>query len=85
MWYQDPPAPSRWSAPYVFIAGLVIGIMLGWVFQGIISTLVRFAIIALILVGILYVLNAWRRSKSPQNPDDINEADWRDLNSRRRP
>jgi F0F1-type ATP synthase assembly protein I len=85
MWYSDPPS-SRWSTPYVFIAGLVVGILLGWMFQGIIGTLVRFALLALLIAGILYFLNIWRRSNNrPSTPfDDIPEADWRDLDSRRR-
>jgi uncharacterized membrane protein YfcA len=85
MWYEERPAPSRWSTPYVFLAGLVIGIILGWVFQGIIGTLVRLAIVAIVVIAALYILNLWRRSKSPDRGyDDIPEADWRDLGSRRR-
>ena len=67
------------------IAGLVIGIVLGWVFQGVIGTLVRLAIIGLVVAGALYFLNVWRRSKMPtREHEDITEADWRDLSSRRR-
>ena len=86
MWYSDPPSSSRWSTPYVFIAGLVVGVVLGWLFQGIIGTLVRFALLTLLVAGIVFFLNVWRKSKNqPSSPfDDIPEADWRDLDSRRR-
>jgi F0F1-type ATP synthase assembly protein I len=86
MWYPESPSSSRWSTPYVFIAGLVVGVILGWLFQGIIGTLVRFALLALLIAGIVFFLNVWRKSKSPDTDpfDDMPEADWRDLSSRRR-
>lgn len=86
MWYSDSSSSSRWSTPYVFLAGLVVGVILGWVFQGIIGTLVRFALLALLIAGILFLINVWRKSKRPETSpfDDIPEADWRDLDSRRR-
>ena len=86
MWYPDSSSSSRWSTPYVFIAGVVVGVILGWMFQGIIGMLVRFALLALLVVGVLFILNMWRKSKSAQSTsfDDIPEADWRDLDSRRR-
>jgi hypothetical protein len=63
-----------------------VGVVLGWLFQGIIGTLVRFALLALLIAGILFFLNVWRKSKStPSSPfDDITDADWRDLDPRRR-
>ena len=86
MWHTDSPSSSRWSTSYVFLTGLVVGVVLGWIFQGIIGTLVRFGLLALLVVGILFLLNAWRKSRTPEDPfdGDIPEADWRDLDSRRR-
>lgn len=85
MWSSDPPS-TRWSTPYVFLAGLVIGIILGWVFQGIVGTLVRLALLAILVAGAIYLFTLWRRSRAPaRDPfEDIQEADWRDLNSRRK-
>lgn len=85
MYYKGSGDSSGWSKPYIFVAGLVVGIALGWIFQGIIGTLLRFAMVALVVVVVLYFLNLWRRNNgSSKKPDDITEADWRDLNSRRR-
>ncbi|CAN5844569.1 hypothetical protein BH20CHL4_BH20CHL4_04370 [soil metagenome] len=86
MWYPGDSYPSRWSTPYAFIAGVIVGGILGWLFQGIIGTLVRFTLLALLVAGILFLLYAWRKSKQPQpHPfDDIPEGNWRDLDSHRR-
>ncbi|CAN5725570.1 hypothetical protein BH23CHL4_BH23CHL4_28890 [soil metagenome] len=86
MWYPGESHSSRWSPPYEFIAGVVVGGILGWLFQGIIGTLVRFTLLALLVAGIVICLYAWRKSKRPlPYPfDDIPEGNWRDLDSRRR-
>ncbi len=85
MYYDDPRDSSGWSKPYIFVAGLVVGIVLGWIFQGVIGTLIRLAIVAIVVIAAFYFFNLWRKSQQPSRPDDdITEADWRDLNSRRR-
>ena len=84
MYYKDPGDSSGWSKPYIFTAGLIVGVALGWIFQDIIGTLLRFAMVALVVVAALYFLNVWRRNKDTgKSSDDIADADWRDLNSRR--
>ena len=86
MYYESPGASSGWSRPYIFIAGVVTGIVLGWIFQGVIGTLVRMGMVLLVVVVCLYVFNLWRKSQKPSSSaEDITDADWRDLNSRRRP
>ncbi len=85
MYYIPPDKSSGWSRPYIFIAGVVTGIVLGWVFQGVIVTLVRIGIVLIVVAAVLYAYNLWRSSKQPgRPPDDITDADWRDLNSRQR-
>lgn len=85
MYYEPPESSSGWSRPYIFVAGVVTGIVLGWVFQGVIGTLVRLGMILLIVAAGLYIYNLWRNSRKPsKTQSDITDADWRDLNSRRR-
>ncbi len=82
--YYEPQSSSGWARPYIFLAGVVTGIVLGWVFQGIIGTLVRLGLIVLVIAAALYIYNMWSKSKKP-SAEDIAEADWRDLNRRNRP
>lgn len=85
MYYQSPGESSGWSKPYIFAAGLLVGVALGWIFQDIIGTLLRLAMVALVVIAVLYGINIWRRSqRSDDGFQDVAEADWRDLNSRRR-
>ncbi|CAN5583189.1 hypothetical protein BH23CHL5_BH23CHL5_21570 [soil metagenome] len=85
MWYEAP-SPSRWSTPYVFLAGLVVGVIIGWMFQGFIGMLVRLALLALVVGAVVLAVNLWRKSNAPKRSpyDDIPEADWRDMDSSRR-
>jgi hypothetical protein len=85
MWYPEPP-PSRWNPIYVFLAGLLIGMVLGWVFQGVVGLLVRLALLIVLLAAAVYLYNFWRKMRDPdsRDRDGIPEADWRDLGSRRR-
>ena len=49
----------QWSS-YGFIPGLVIGILLGWIFSGVVSWVVRFGFALLVLVVLAAIFFAWR-------------------------
>ena len=50
----------RWGS-YGFAGGLIIGLILGWFFHGVISFVVRFGFVALLLVPVVVVFLVWRR------------------------
>jgi F0F1-type ATP synthase assembly protein I len=51
-------------ARYGFAAGIVVGILLGWFFHGIVSFVVRLGIIALLLIPILIIAWFFLRARS---------------------
>lgn len=73
------------SFGYVFLAGLVIGVFLGWMLHGLIGFVFR---VALFIVAVIVVAGAiafWqntRRSSNAYDPTTI-ETTWRDPRDRR--
>jgi Na+-driven multidrug efflux pump len=53
---------AQWSA-YGFIAGILIGLVLGWLFHGVIGTVVNFLIVAALLTPFIIAFIFWRRTK----------------------
>jgi hypothetical protein len=54
----------QWGS-YGFLAGIFIGVMLGWLFAGFIGAFIRVAMVALVLVPIVLVYVAWRKIVAP--------------------
>jgi hypothetical protein len=54
----------QWGS-YGFVAGIFIGIMVGWLFAGFIGAFIRVAMVALVVVPIFLVYIAWRRFVAP--------------------
>ena len=54
----------QWGS-YGFLAGIFIGVMLGWLFAGFIGAFIRVAMVALVLVPIVLVYIAWRKIVAP--------------------
>lgn len=52
---------------YAFIAGLLVGIMFGWFFHGLISMAVRFGVVAVLLIPIALLVFMWWRSSRERN------------------
>lgn len=75
----------RWAG-YGLVAGLVVGLFLGWLFHGFVSTLFRLLIIAIILspfiVALVFWLKVSNRNRAERSGSAIQEAEWRDINSR---
>lgn len=49
----------QWGS-YGFVPGLLIGILLGWIFSGVVNWLFRFGIALLVLIPIVAIFLAWR-------------------------
>lgn len=57
---------TKWSR-YAFVAGLLIGIFLGWFFHGVVSFIWRFFFVLLLLVPIVVVVIGWYRVSRRRN------------------
>lgn len=65
----NPPSGSQtgrfhWGS-YGFLAGILIGLFMGWFFHGFVGAFVRFAMFALIIVPIVLAFIAWRKVIAP--------------------
>ncbi len=58
--------PGLWDktrmARFGFIAGIICGIGIGWIFHGLISLLVRFGIVMVFMIPLLLIAWFWWRS-----------------------
>jgi hypothetical protein len=54
----------QWGS-YGFIAGIVLGIMIGWMFSGFVGLVVRFGLALLVLIPIVLLYVAYRKFVSP--------------------
>lgn len=50
---------------YGFLAGIFLGILMGWFFAGFIGAFIRVAIVALALVPLILLFIAWRKIVAP--------------------
>lgn len=57
----------QWGS-FGFIAGIVIGIMLGWMFSGLIGAFVRLALVAMVVIPLILLYIAWRKFFAPARP-----------------
>ena len=84
---QNPINPVRSGRPtlYIFLAGIVIGIFIGWSLHGVIGGLFRVIIFALAVALIVLAVNFWQKTRH-ESRDSTIEATWResrDPNTRR--
>ena len=66
---QRDTAASRggrfeWGS-YGFLAGIIVGLLLGWMFHGFVGAVVRVALVAAIFVPIVVASLVWRRIVAP--------------------
>ncbi len=64
--------PNWWErlkgAQFGFIAGLVVGLLMGWFFHGVISLAVRFGLLLVLLLPLLVIGWLWLRSQRAPRP-----------------
>ncbi|MGI9254187.1 MAG: hypothetical protein ACR2J8_10595 [Thermomicrobiales bacterium] len=51
---------------YGMIAGLLIGLVLGWLFSGIIGTAIKMLVVAALLVPVYFAWRFWKSTKDDQ-------------------
>ncbi len=54
----------QWGS-YGFLAGLLVGVMMGWLFAGFVGALVRVGMLALVIVPIVLIYIGWRKIVVP--------------------
>ena len=54
----------HWGS-YGFIAGIVLGVMIGWMFSGFVGLVIRFGLALLVLIPIVLLYIAYRKFVSP--------------------
>ncbi len=64
--YGQSQGSSRmqWGS-YGFIAGIVLGVMIGWMFSGFVGLVIRFGLVLLILIPVVLLYIAYRKFVSP--------------------
>lgn len=65
--------PPHWwerlkGAQYGFIAGLLVGLLMGWFFHGVISLAVRFGLLLVLLLPLIVIGWLWLRSQRAPRP-----------------
>lgn len=65
----------QWGS-YGFIGGLLLGVILGWIFQGVVSWIFRFGLVLLLVIPLVALFLAWRRfaDRDQQDADDDRAA-----------
>jgi hypothetical protein len=54
----------QWGS-YGFVAGILVGVMMGWFFAGFVGAFIRVAMVALVIVPVVLVYLAWRKIVAP--------------------
>jgi hypothetical protein len=54
----------QWGS-YGFLAGILVGVVIGWMFAGFVGAFVRVAMVAMVAVPVVLIYIAWRRFVTP--------------------
>ena len=54
----------QWGS-FGFIAGIALGILIGWLFAGFVGAFLRVALVALAVVPVILIYLAWRKVVAP--------------------
>jgi len=65
--------PPQWwerlkGAQFGFIAGLLVGLLMGWFFHGVISLAIRFGLLLVLLLPLIVIGWLWLRSRRAPGP-----------------
>jgi len=59
----------QWGS-YGFVAGIVLGLILGWFFHGAVGIILRFGLVALLLAPLIILFLVWRRLTDRAQPQE---------------
>ncbi|MDQ3468130.1 MAG: hypothetical protein M3411_07845 [Chloroflexota bacterium] len=59
----------QWGS-YGFIAGIILGLFLGWFFHGAVDFLIRFGFVALAVAPLIILFLVWRRLTDRAQPQE---------------
>lgn len=76
-------------AGYGVVAGLLVGVVLGWMFHGVVGTILWLMLIAVILTPFVIAIIFWQKTQS-RNRDSresalVRDAEWRETAEDRLP
>jgi hypothetical protein len=54
----------QWGS-FGFVAGIVLGVLMGWFFAGFVGAFIRVALVAMAIVPVVLLYVAWRRFVAP--------------------
>jgi len=54
----------QWGS-FGFVAGILLGVLMGWFFVGIVGAFIRVAMVALVIVPVVFGYLAWRKFVAP--------------------
>lgn len=66
------------SLAYTFIAGLFIGIFLGWSMHGLIGMMFRVVMFIVAVVVVALAISFWKNTRNNKSVSGPVEANWRD-------
>jgi len=62
---------------YGLAIGLFVGLILGWIFHGFVSLLVKVGVVAILLIPLFFAVRFWlRMSSKPVSDSSVQEAEW---------
>lgn len=59
-----------------FVAGLVLGILLGWLFSGVVSAVMRFGLLAVLLIPLILALIFWWKNRQAPKQEGTTVVTW---------
>ncbi len=67
-------------AGYGMVAGLLVGVVLGWMFHGVVGTILWLMLIAVILTPFVLAVYFWQKTQSRNSRDRslVRDAEWRE-------
>jgi len=80
MQFQPNPAQLRKlisrRMQIAFVAGLLLGILLGWLFSGVVSAVMRFGLLAVLLIPLVLALIFWWKIRQAPKQDGTTIVTW---------
>lgn len=76
-------------AGYGVVAGLLVGVVLGWMFHGVVGTILWLMLIAIILTPFVLAIIFWqktqRRNRESRERALVRDAEWRETGGEQLP